>query len=80
MWLGISWLRKAPLVFVSNKMDTMAYVKMLEDVFEPFIERLYPNGAAPQPYGIHCRMSKFTCEYFATASITDLECPHAVQM
>ena len=76
VWAGKPWRRKTPLVFVSNKIDSVAYVKMPQDVFEPFIESHYPNGEVLQQDRAPCHTSKFTRGYFATASITDVEWPH----
>ena len=75
VFVGISWRGRTPLVFVSNKIDSVAYVEMLQDVFEPFIESHYPNGAVLQQDGAPCHTSKFTRDYFATASITGMEWP-----
>lgn len=44
VWEAINWRGKSELVVVRGKIDQFAYVQMLQQHLEPFIEEHYPRG------------------------------------
>lgn len=48
VWAGISWRERTPLLFATNKINAVEYVRVFQDYCEPFIEDFYPNGAILQ--------------------------------
>ena len=72
VWGRIGWRGKTPLVFVTNKVNAVEYVRVLEEVYEPFIESLYPKGAILQQDNAPAHTALYTKDYFAEAGIVDL--------
>ena len=44
VWAGVSWRGKTELAFVSNKIDAVQYCRMLDDYYQPYVEKFYPAG------------------------------------
>ena len=56
-------------------LDACAYVEMLQEHLEPFIEKAYPGGCVFQQDNAPAHSAVHTKEYFLDAGITDMLWP-----
>ena len=75
VWASISWEGKTDLVVLDGTLNAGAYVKMLQDHLEPFIEAHHPQGCVFQQDGAPAHSAKYTRDYFMEAEITDMKWP-----
>ena len=72
VWAGIRWRGKTTLVCLTNKISTVEYVRMLQDVYEPLIGGHYSRGAILQQNMALEHPATYTADNFMESGIIDL--------
>ncbi len=75
IWGGVSWRGKTALAFIDSKVDKVRYCQMLDDVYQPYVKKYYPNGNIFQQNGAPAHTALYTQEYFVEEGMCVLDCP-----
>jgi len=75
VWGAFSDKGKLPLCFIGNRMDSMAYNKLLSDNLLPYVEEFFDAGFIFQQDNASIHVSKRSREWFTENSIPLLDWP-----
>lgn len=72
---AISWYGKSELVMVTETLDAVAYMDMLEAYLMPFILEHYLKGCVIQQDGAPAHRAKLTRDFSLSTGMADMEWP-----
>ncbi len=59
IWAGVSWRGKTELAFTTNKVDPVQYCSILDQTYQPYVEKYYPRGGIFQQDGAPAHTALF---------------------
>ena len=75
VWAGAMWRGKTGLAFLSKKIGAVKYCKMLDEFFQPYVEKFYPNGVVFLQEGAPAHTVIHKKDYFTTEDMLVMEWP-----
>ena len=75
IWAGISGRGKTRLAYLRNKLDAVKYCSMLDEVYQPYVEKFYPSGGIFQKDGAPAHTAVYIKEYFMTEYMLVMDWP-----